>query len=92
MVFGLGLAHLPSALCSYRPSRVHLLVCTVWLSIQDVDTDAWPGGCLLGFHGSVSSNSQVHCTVKERRKRGASTHILTVFPMVMALSHSVNFY
>ena len=55
-------------------------------------TDAWPGGCLLGFHGSVSSNSQVHCTLKERRKRGAGMHNLTIFPMVMALIHSVNFY
>lgn len=37
MVLGLGLAPLPSGLCSYRACRVHLLVCTVWLSIQDVD-------------------------------------------------------
>lgn len=37
MVFGLGLAHLPSALCSWKGCLVHLLVCRVWLRIQDVD-------------------------------------------------------
>ena len=62
VVFGSGLAHLPSALCSAG------------------QTDAWPGRCVVGFQGSVAS-SQVHYAVKEKRKQGASTQILTVFQL-----------
>lgn len=53
-----------------------------------------PGRCLVGFHGSVSSNSQVHYTVKEKRKQGANTYFdhFPIFPLVMALIHLVKFY
>lgn len=43
-------------------------------------TDVWPGRCMVGFQGSVAS-PQVHYAVKEKRKQGASTQILTAFQL-----------